>query len=94
MERNVPDAEYLASDFDVLNDYTLHASPFTHIVVVQSFFFSRICEAPRGPCRWSTIASGEACVAKSRGALQGESERVEALEKHFGINYTSKRCMR
>ncbi len=81
------DTEYLASDFDVLNYYTLHASPFTRLVVVQSFFFSRICDGASGTVSLVNdrvtqhIRGGEEEVA----ALQSERERVEAFEKHFGI---------
>ncbi|TQV99580.1 hypothetical protein V2A60_005048 [Cordyceps javanica] len=81
------DAEYLAADFDVLNYYTLHASPFTRMVVVQSFFFQRTCDGASGTLSLvkDSITQNVDGEDEPVAVLRSERERVEALGKHFGI---------
>ncbi|KAJ3494652.1 hypothetical protein NLG97_g3941 [Lecanicillium saksenae] len=81
------DTEFLPSDFDVLNYYTLHASPFTRIIVVQSIFFDRITDGASG----TLSLVNDRVMQNIRGqdevlaTLKNEDERVEAFEKQFGI---------
>ncbi|KAJ6788201.1 hypothetical protein PWT90_02166 [Aphanocladium album] len=81
------DAEFLPSDFDVLNYYTLHASPFTRIVVVQSLFFDRLRDSALGTLSLvnDRVTENVRCEEELLATLKNESERVEAFEKHFGI---------
>ncbi|OAA67442.1 arylamine N-acetyltransferase 1 [Cordyceps fumosorosea ARSEF 2679] len=82
------DAEYLPSDFDVLNYYTVHASALTRIVAVQSLFFE---DGASG-----TLSLVNANVTRNISGedepvtvLQSERERAEALERYFGIKLSS-----
>lgn len=82
------DAEFLPSDFYVLNYYTLNASPFTRIVIVQRIFFNRASDNNSGSlslvnnCIMQSIRGVEEVVA----TLQSENERIEAFKTYFGIS--------
>lgn len=83
------DADFLPSDFDVLNYYTLHASPFTRMVVVQSFVFDGADGS--GSASKTVSLVNDRLTQNVRGedelvaTLTSERERVEAFEKYFGI---------
>lgn len=86
------DAEFLPSDFDVLNYYTLHASPFTRIVVVQSIFFNRIADGSSGTLSLVNdhITQCIRGVEEPVATLLSENERIEAFRVHFGISLSGK----
>lgn len=86
-----PDAEFLSSDFDVLNYYTLHASPFTRIVVAQSIFFE---DSPGGTSGTLSLVNNRITQSvrgedKVIATLQSERERVDAFAKYFGLSLSA-----
>lgn len=79
------DAEFLPSDFDVLNYYTLNASPFTRLVIVQTVFFA---EDGRSGTRLLVNDRFRECISNKEETsvmLKTEDERVQAFKDHFGI---------